>query len=172
MQLLVIRHARAENAQEFANTGASDDSRPITEDGGERMRLGAAGLHRLVKDIDVIATSPLVRARQTAEIVAAEFGIRGIVELDQLRPEAPPDALVDWLRGAGKKETFAIVGHRPHLGGLVGWLLTGKPKGVVEIKKGAAVMLEIRSSGMRRPRAGKARLLWSLTPKQLRQLAG
>lgn len=172
MHLLVIRHARAENAQDFAKTGAPDDLRPLTEEGRERMRAGLAGLRRMGTEIDVLATSPLVRARQTAEIVAVELDTPAIVELDQLRPDAPPHALGDWLRGAGQKETFAVVGHRPHLGELVGWLLTGRPKSIVEIKKGGAVMLEVRARGTRAPRPGKARLRWSLTPRQLRQLAG
>ncbi|MGH7448064.1 MAG: SixA phosphatase family protein [Longimicrobiales bacterium] len=170
MQLLVIRHARAESVKEFAKTGAADDLRPLTGDGEERMRLGAAGLHRLVEEIDVLATSPLVRTRQTAEIVAAEFGGPGIVELDELRPEATPSAFVEWLQDAGSKETIAIVGHDMQLVTLVGLLLTGTAETVVRIKKGAALLLDVGER--RRGHAGlrSGRLLWSLTPRQLRML--
>lgn len=171
MRLLVIRHARAEKVKEFARTGASDDLRPLTADGEERMRRGAAGLRRLVETVDVLATSPLVRTRQTADIVAAALDVPEVIELDELRPGATPEALGEWLQDAGAEETFAVVGHETQLRELVGWLLTGKAEQVVEIKKGAAVMLDVRARGRRRtgPRSGT--LLWSLTPRQLRSLA-
>jgi phosphohistidine phosphatase len=169
MQLLVIRHARAESVKEFAKTGVSDDLRPLTGDGQERMRLGAIGLHRIVEELDVLASSPLVRARQTADIIAGEFDAPEIMELDELRPDGPPDAFAEWLEGAGEKETIAIVGHNMQLSELVGWLLTGKAEPFVRIRKGAAVMLKLRSRGRHRgPRDGT--LLWSLAPRQLRML--
>jgi phosphohistidine phosphatase len=170
MQLLVIRHARAESVKEFAKTGVSDDLRPLTGDGQERMRLGASGLHRIVEELDVLASSPLVRARQTADIIAGEFEAPEIMELDELRPDEPPDTFAEWLQGAGEEETIAIVGHNMQLSELVGWLLTGKAEPIVGIRKGAAVMLELRARGRRHrgPRSGT--LLWSLAPRQLRML--
>jgi phosphohistidine phosphatase len=170
MQLLVIRHARAESVKEFAKTGVSDELRPLTGDGQERMRLGAIGLHRIVDELDVLASSPLVRARQTADIVAAEFAAPEIMELDELRPDGPPDAFAEWLQGAGEEETIAITGHNMQLSELVGWLLTGEAEPIVRIKKGAAVMLKLRAHGQRHrgPRGGT--LLWSLAPRQLRML--
>lgn len=170
MNLLVIRHARASSVKEFAETGADDDLRPLTEDGRERMRLGAAGLHRLVEELDVIATSPLVRARETADIIAAEFDGPEVMELEELRPSAPPEAFVDWLQDAGAQETIAIVGHEMQLRELIGWLLTGKAEPIVKVKKGSAVMLEVRARGRRRRGPGSGTLLWSLAPRQLRML--
>lgn len=172
MRLLVIRHARAESVKEFAKTGAHDDLRPLTGDGRERMRLGTAGLHRLVDEIDVLATSPLVRARETADIIAAEFDAPEIMELDELRPGAPPAAFVEWLQDAGAQETIAIVGHEMHLTELVGWLLAGRTEPIVKIRKGAAVMLELRARGRRRLGPRNGTLLWSLTSRQLRMLGG
>lgn len=172
MKLLIIRHGRAEDAEEFAKTGASDDLRPLTDEGRERMRLSAGGLHRLVDEIDVLASSPLLRGRQTADIVAAEFGAPEVTELEELRPESPPDAFVEWLQDAGAKETIALVGHEPHLSELVGWLLTGRREEVVRIKKGGAAMVELRARGRRRLGSRSGTLLWSLTSKQLRMLGG
>lgn len=171
MQLLVIRHARAGSAKEFSQTGENDDLRPLTGDGRERMDLGAAGMHRLVDTIDLLATSPLVRARETAEIVAAEFGIRQIAEVEELRPGTRPAALVEWIQDAGSRETVAIVGHDMHLSKLVGLLLTGRAEPMVRIRKGAAVLLDVGAT--RRSHAGlrSGRLLWSLTPRQLRMLS-
>ncbi|HEX6309905.1 MAG TPA: phosphoglycerate mutase family protein [Longimicrobiales bacterium] len=172
MRLLVVRHARAESAKAFAETGMDDDLRPLTDDGRERMRQGAAGLHRLVDEIDILATSPLVRARQTAEIIAAEYGGLSALEVDELRPRGSPADLAGWLRDAGAQETIAIVGHETQLQELVGWLLTGRKDAIVEIKKGGAVMLEVHVRGDHAVKAGSATLLWSLAPRQLRLLGG
>lgn len=171
MKLLVIRHARAENAEEFGKANPNDDLRPLTEDGRARMQLACAGLHRVVLEINLLASSPLARARQTADIVAAEYGGLAIVEIDQLRPDAELTALYQWLQEAGEQATVAVVGHDAHLNPLVGWLLTGKPKTVVRIKKGGAVMLKMRRSPPDRERSRRAVLLWSLTASQLRMLS-
>ena len=170
MNLLVIRHARAESAKRFAQTCADDDLRPLTADGAERMRLGAAGLHRLVPDLDLLATSPQVRARQTADIVAAEYGLSNLVVLDELRSGRPPAEFIDWLQETGARETIAIVGHDSHVSDLVSALLTGKKRNIVEIKKGAAVMLELRRRDGRYGGPRSARLLWALAPRHLRLL--
>ena len=168
MNLLVIRHARAESAERFAQSCSDDDLRPLTEDGAERMRVGAAGLHKLVPALDLLASSPQVRARQTADIVAAEYGITNVVILDALRSGRPPAEFIEWLQEAGARETIAIVGHDSHVTDLVSVLLTGKKRNIVEIKKGAAVMLALRRRDGRYGGRRSARLLWALAPRQLR----
>src|SRR4029079_14353095 len=75
MRLLVIRHAIAEDRDEFANTGRPDGERPLTDAGRRRMRRNARGLRRLVGKFDVLATSPFTRAAETARIVADAMGI-------------------------------------------------------------------------------------------------
>lgn len=170
MQLLVIRHGRAGSAEEFARAGDSDELRPLTEDGAERMRAGVRGLRRLVETIDLLATSPLVRTRQTADIVGAEFGVGEIAELDELRPGAAPSAFVEWLQDAGSRETIAIVGHEMQLLGLVGLLMTGTAEPVVKLKKGAALMLDVRERARSHAGLRNGELLWSMTPQQLRML--
>src|SRR5882724_2462532 len=67
VRLLVVRHAIAEDPAVFAATGRSDAERPLTEKGRRRMRRVARGLKKLVPAIDGLATSPLVRAVETAE---------------------------------------------------------------------------------------------------------
>jgi len=170
MQLLVIRHARAESVKRFAKTGRSDDLRPLTADGRERMQAIASGLHRLVSNLDLVATSPLVRARQTAEIVAAEFGVTAILELAALHPDAEPAEFADWVRAAGSRETIAIVGHDAHLRRLVSWILTRDTRSIVEIRKGGAIMLDVDAGGGEWNGGGT--LLWSMQPHQLRMLCG
>jgi phosphohistidine phosphatase len=170
MQLLVIRHALAGDSEEWIAAGQDDDLRPLTKEGRKRMRAGAAGLHRLVAGIDVLATSPLVRARQTAELVAAEFDVPEVADIDCLRPDARHSAFLSWLRAVPAAGTVAIVGHRPHLHELVSWLLTGTAEPFVEMKKGAAIMLDFGARARGRPRPGTATLLWALAPAQLRRL--
>lgn len=166
MKLLVIRHAKAEDAEEFARTGASDDLRPLTDEGWKEMKRAALGLHRVLESIDVMGASPLLRARQTAEIVAREFDISEIAEVEALRPGVPHSDLLAWLNEAGAAGTIAVVGHSPHLNELVAWLVTGSTDSSIGLKKGAAVMLELSAA----PEPGNATLLWALTPSQLRKL--
>lgn len=166
MKLLVIRHAIAEDRDAWAFSGHPDAERPLTDEGRRKMRRGAQGLHTLVGGIDVLATSPLVRAAETADIVAREYGEIEVTELEQLSPETPVDDLLPWLRERTPDETVAVVGHEPALGFLVGWLLTGRHESFVEFKKGAACLLEFDDP----PAPGNAVLLWALAPAQLRAL--
>jgi phosphohistidine phosphatase len=166
MKLLVIRHAIAEDRDEFAYTGRPDAERPLTKQGRERMRRAAAGIAAEAPRIDVLATSPLVRAVQTAEIIAEECGGMEPVLVDELAPEHAPEALVPWLRTHEDDAVVAVVGHEPHLSFLVGWLLTGRHESFVELKKGATCLLDFDDP----PAAGNATLLWALAPGQLRRL--
>ena len=166
MRLLVIRHGLAGDRDEFAFTGRPDAERPLTKDGREKMRRGARGLARIVDDVSLIATSPLTRAVQTAEIVADEMGGMDLTIIDALAPEHAPDGLLPWLRSHDADATIAVVGHDPHLAFLVGWLLTGRHESFVDIRKGAAVLLDFEDP----PAAGGATLLWALTAKHLRML--
>lgn len=168
MQLLIIRHAIAEDRVEYATLGRSDDDRPLTAKGVERMRQGAAGLKRLLPRIDVLATSPLRRARQTAAIVQDALDAPKPMLRDELSPGSAPGAVAGWLGMLPSEAVVAVVGHEPDLSELVGWLTAGEAHSIVELRKGAACLLEIAG----RPEPGGAVLRWLLAPKQLRLLAG
>src|SRR5262245_41820779 len=89
-EIYVVRHAIAEMRGE---AWPDDSKRPLSEAGILRMRKNARGLLRLGVEIDVILTSPLVRARQTAEILAATFDVRPpLVVSDALAPGGAFDA--------------------------------------------------------------------------------
>jgi phosphohistidine phosphatase len=167
MQLLVIRHAIAETREQFASTGQDDSLRPLTKEGRKRMALVAKGLRRVVGEIDLLATSPLVRAAETAAIVAREYDDLTPVPVDALAPESKPTAFVSWLRQQDG-EVVAVVGHEPHLGTLVTWLLTGIAEPRVPLRKGGACLLDFAG----RPARSGATLRWSLTPSLLRRIAG
>ena len=168
MHLLVVRHAIAEERETFSTTGEPDDLRPLTDEGRRRMRKGARGLRTLVNRPGVIATSPLVRARDTAAILARVWDDQTPVEeIAALRPRTRPSAFLSWLKGRDE-DMVAVVGHEPHLSCLVTWLMTGAFESRLELKKGSATLVSFAS----RPRAGGAKLEWSLTPSQLRSFDG
>lgn len=173
MNLLVIRHAIAEDKDAFAATGRSDDQRPLTEAGRSKMRRAAEGLRLTCPRVAVLGSSPLLRARETADIVAPAFRITRVEIVEALRPDRPFDELMAWLRrrrapnDGNDENTVAVVGHEPHLSGLVTWLMTSGTDSRVELKKGGACLLRFD----RAPAAGEAILRWALTPSQLRGLA-
>jgi phosphohistidine phosphatase len=166
MHLLIIRHAIAEDRDTFAASGAPDDDRPLTSFGKRRMRRNVEGLHRVAPHLDVLAASPLVRADQTARIVASAFKVSEVATVEALRPERRPADLLPWLARQGEDATVAIVGHEPHLGILLNWLVSGVEAHGAGFRKGGAAMVEF--SG--RPASGRGVLLWMLTPSQLRSL--
>jgi len=167
MQLLVIRHAIAEDKDAFAKTGRPDSERPLTKHGRKVMSRVVHGLGRLVKSVDVLAASPLVRAAQTAAIVAKEYGGISVSTVPALAPQSAPAAFAAWLRTLHTVEVVAAVGHEPHLGTLITWLISGLRDSHVTLEKGGVCMLEID----RQPGARCATLAWLLPPDVLAQLA-
>jgi phosphohistidine phosphatase len=165
MHLLVIRHGVAMDKEEFARTGQSDDKRPLTSAGKKEMAKVARGLRAIVPKLDALAPSPLVRARQTAEIVARAYRVRVGPATRSLEPDARPTQFVRWLARHRTEGVVAVVGHDPHLSALVTWLIAGVNEPRVELKKGGACLL--RFDG--KPRRAGAILEWLLTPAQLRR---
>jgi phosphohistidine phosphatase len=165
MQLLVIRHAIAEERDPHA-TSDGDTRRPLTPEGANKMREVATGLRRLVERIDVIGASPLVRAQQTADIVAAAYGSMPVTTVPALSPGSDPHALASWLQQQDSASVVAAIGHEPDLGRLVTWLMTGLEESRVEMKKGGTCLLDVTAPAG--PRS--ATLLWALRPSQLRRM--
>ena len=165
MQLLVIRHAIAMTPEAFASIDTNDARRPLTYEGRRKMMEGAKGLRDLVPSLDVLASSPYVRAHQTAVIIAERYGEVPIVTTSALEPHSTGDGFLTWLQSL-EGDVVAVVGHEPHLGTLVTWLLTGVEESRFPMKKGGACLLELAS----RPLKGEAMLRWALTPSQLRRI--
>ena len=167
MQLVVIRHAIAEDREAFATSGRSDAERPLTAEGVRKMRRTARGLHHVVPAIDVLVASPLTRANETAEILRREYDIECIDTADVLQPDVALDDVVSWMAKytAG---VVAVVGHEPQLGRLVTYLVSGADTPGVELKKGGASMIEFDG----KPTPGAGRLRWSIPPGMLRDFAG
>jgi phosphohistidine phosphatase len=166
MLLVVIRHAVAMSREEFARTGEDDSLRPLTPSGRRKMDEAAKGIHQLVPELDLIASSPLTRAQQTARIVASQYDEMPVSVTRSLDPESDLSAFLTWLRDRPRGK-IAVVGHEPHLGTLVTWLLTGVEESRLPLRKGAACLLEFPG----RPAAGEARLHWALTASHLKRVA-
>lgn len=157
-----MRHAIAE---ERGAAWPDDDVRPLTRDGIRKWRRGAAGFVTLVPDLDLVLTSPLLRARQTADILQSKLPTRPPVEqFDVLAPDHPPAAIVRALRQRGAPARVALVGHEPSLSRLGATLL--RLDGALSLRKGSVLAVAIMGLGAR----GPGRLEWFATPRMLRRL--
>jgi phosphohistidine phosphatase len=130
------------------------------------MKRAARGLEVIEPRIDILATSPLARAAQTAAIVAEAYDSLDITTVGELAPGGGNGAITEWLRSVEIDGTIALVGHEPDLSGFAVHLLTEGKHSFLSLGKGGACLLEIQSGVA----PGEARLLWLLGPGQLRRL--
>jgi phosphohistidine phosphatase len=162
LSLYLVRHGiAAERGEAYPN----DDVRPLTPDGMTKFRQAVKGLARLGISVDIVLTSPLLRARQTAEILAKGLGIAKIVDVDALRPGARFDRLVRAVTDSSGPTAIALVGHEPEIGQSAGRFI-GK-SGPLPFNKGAVCRIDFETWPMDQP----GRLRWFLTQKILRKLA-
>ncbi|HEV8453885.1 MAG TPA: histidine phosphatase family protein [Gemmatimonadales bacterium] len=164
MKVLVIRHGPAGDPEAWKREGRDDRLRPLSPDGKKDMRQAASGLATLQPHVDVVASSPLVRAIQTAEIIASEYDCE-VVTVDELVPDADPARTLEWIGTQRADWTVALVGHEPHLSALVSYMLGRKGSAFVELKKGGACLLEVGSFS-----PGSSMLKWLLTRRELVRL--
>jgi len=164
MNLYLLRHGLAAEGVEFDY--AHDAGRQLTPKGEKQLRTAAAALGALGLSFDVILSSPLVRARQTAEIIAAELKLKKRLALaDELKPGGAIKKLVQKIsRLKPGPENILLVGHEPDFSELISLFVTGQAGGGFALKKGGLAKLEIEKL-----RAGKcAALAWLLTPAQMK----
>jgi phosphohistidine phosphatase len=161
-ELYLIRHGLAE---ERGEAWPDDAKRPLTEDGMSRLRKQSRGLARLGVVIDTVLTSPLVRTRQTAEIVAAAFEPKPhVVSVESLAPCGAHAANLADIEKHAKKARIAIVGHEPGIGELAARLIGTRH--AIAFKKGAVCRIDVDVL----PPAGPGELRWFLTPRALRAI--
>lgn len=161
-ELYLIRHAiAAERGEEWPD----DDKRPLTARGVARFKEVVEGLKKLEAGVDEIFTSPLVRAKQTADLLAAGLPGKPTVKiLDALTPGHTPGSLMAQLARTARRRRIALVGHEPSLGELAAHLIgAGR---ALPFKKGGVCRIDVESLTSRRPGA----LTWFLQPKMLRGL--
>ncbi len=165
MEIYLIRHGIAVPRE--APEAIDDAGRHLTPEGIRKVRRGAKALRRLKIVIDEVWSSPLLRARQTADLIAAEFGITSRVrEIDALRPGAAFPALVDELRMHADSAGLALVGHEPFLSEFTSMVTTGTKSMAIDFRKGGVACIEI--SDYADPIRG--RLCWLIPPRLLRRI--
>ncbi|HTD76227.1 MAG TPA: phosphohistidine phosphatase SixA, partial [Chloroflexota bacterium] len=153
MNLYLVRHAIA--FQPDPASWPDDRDRPLTPQGEKKFRRAVRGLEALVPGVDVVLSSPLVRAWRTAEILRKTAGWPEPSRFDPLEPGTAPADVVDALQPHASAESVALVGHEPSLHELLSYLLSGDPGNVkVTMKKGGVAYLSV-DDGLR---AGSAAL--------------
>lgn len=163
LELYLVRHAiAAERGDEYPD----DSKRPLTSQGISRFRKEAAALDAVGMSVALILTSPLVRARQTADILSESLeGKPTVATTDSLSPAGTAAAVVQDVARHAKKGHIALVGHEPNIGELAARLIGARS--ALEFKKGAACRIDFDVL----PPKGTGRLRWFLTPRMLRKLA-
>lgn len=167
MDLLLIRHAPAEDREQFAKTGQPDAARPLTERGIKRMKLAARGLTTLALPVERLVTSPAERTLQTAELLQDALEVRAAESQPALGPNVDVEDSVDWLCQQPVVDGLAAVCHAPQVGEMAEIFLSGRALGNIPMKKGGMVLLRFDHRISR----GNARLIWALPPMVLRALA-
>jgi len=163
MNLFVLRHGIAADLDTLGV--ANDADRPLTPEGERKVSQIAKAIGKLELSFDLILSSPYLRARRTAEIVAERFEAGKKLELsDVLTPGGSTKRLVELLKCARPSpESVLLVGHEPYLSELISLLVAGKETFGVVLKKGGFCKLTIES--LKHGRC--AALQWLLTPKQM-----
>lgn len=163
MLLIIVRHGIAEDRKTFKLKDKSDQHRPLTERGKKKFQVIAKKLKKFIGPIDLIVSSPLVRAEQTAKILQDEYPKVKFLQSETLAPASHSNDFAKWCHQHVKKGTkcLVIIGHEPHLSQLASWLLFGSQQSHIKIKKGGCLALEINQAIG--PKKGV--LLWALTPK-------
>ena len=166
MNLYIIRHAIA--VDDGTSAYESDSERPLTDKGRKKMRQIAKGLRNLGVELDLILSSPFVRARETAEILADVFKMKKKIDFsDNLIPMGNPELLIAEVNEKYPVESIAVVGHEPHLSSLVGMLVGENGKLDVTLKKGGVCYLSADDLHQER----RATLQWLLTPGILTEIS-
>jgi phosphohistidine phosphatase len=155
MEIYVVRHGIAVPSE----AKIPDRFRPLTSKGRRRFRRTARRFARLVRELDLILTSPLVRAVQTAEILVAAVKDAEVAVLEELDPKSGVEPLLEAVAHRADFRSVALVGHEPQLSGLVA-VLASIPGNEIELRKGAIVRLDVAEA----LGPGSAELRWTLNP--------
>jgi phosphohistidine phosphatase len=157
MELYFLRHGEAAQQGDW---DGGDDERPLSREGTTRMKREAAAIGGMKLGIELIVTSPLVRARQTADIVARELHLReSLVIDDRLAPGFGRDAFAQVLKKYSSRKTLMLVGHEPDFSEVIAACIGG---GRIECKKGGLARVDIDD-----PSSLHGVLVWLIPPRVL-----
>jgi len=159
MKLLLVRHAVAVPK---GTPGISDDERPLTSEGEAEFRVAARGLARIARRPDVLLTSPLPRARVTAEIAARAFKHVG-PRIEPALAHESVDGIVAALKAHPRGATVALVGHEPVLSAVLARLLGASQGERFAFEKGGAALVDLPDGP-----AAPGQLIWFLPARVLK----
>lgn len=160
MELYLIRHGIAVER----TSDLEDEKRSLTEVGRQKTRQVAKRLDELGLQFDLILTSPLVRSRQTAEILHTS-GLS--CQLKESIHLAPGGDIYDWLKSLEhweQPETMALIGHQPDLGQWAETLIWGQARDKIVLKKAGIIGLALPDTSSF---VGHSQLFWLTPPKFL-----
>lgn len=161
--LYLVRHAIADQR---GDAWPDDTKRPLTSKGAARFRKVVRGLRQLNVTVDLVLTSPLVRARQTADILADGLEPTPTIAVTAaLSPGSTPAQTAEALGPFRTARRIALVGHEPGLGELAAWLIGASAP--IVFKKGGVCRIDAPAA----PPQGSGRLVWHATPRLLKKIA-
>ncbi|MDA4110998.1 MAG: phosphohistidine phosphatase SixA [Thaumarchaeota archaeon] len=166
MNIFILRHGEAGT---HASLPSKDSERELTEAGRSEVERIANSLHCLRVEFDKIATSPLKRAKETAEIVSRvyENNAPKLEIWDELRPEGNMAEAIQRLSKLKQDSDIMIVGHEPYLSTFIGEIISGNAASRIVLKKGGIAKVQIHSFA---PKLN-GELRWLLTPRILRKIS-
>jgi phosphohistidine phosphatase len=161
MIIYFLRHASA--GEHYINP-KKDEKRPLDKEGIEQCGYIGRALTAMEAQVDVIISSPLKRATQTASLVGNEMGYESKLQIENaLRPDATFSDFRKMLEKYSRQESIMVVGHNPNLSQFLGSVISESGcEASIDLKKGAVARVEMRRSS--------GTLQWCLTPKALRTL--
>jgi len=163
IDLFILRHGEAGNRMTVVE---KDSERPLTPEGRTEMEKIAKSLKAIGLQTDRIYTSPLRRARETAEIAAKILQIPTLEEWDELKPDGSKTGLYRKLSRLGQNSRPILVGHEPYLSSMIGEIM-GTTSAKIVLKKGGVAKVRITSFS---PRIS-GELRWLLTPKIIAKMS-
>ncbi len=164
MRIFLIRHGIARDKELLP--AIPDDERPLTDEGRKRLKACLPGFKLLIPQLDVMLSSPLLRAKQTANLITRALSKTLSIQIDSnLAPDGCLNSLRRSLLSLPSASDIALVGHEPCLSELAAILL-GSERSVLSFKKGGACCIDVPNA----PHSENAALLWHAPPKLLRAL--
>ena len=162
ISLYLVRHAIAEDR---GDEWPDDAKRPVTSEGAAKMRRAIAGLRALDIKLDLVLTSPLTRAMETAELLVSGLKPAPVLRpLPTLTPGTAPAKVAESIVAEKDVRAIAVVGHEPGLGELAAWLIGARAP--LPFKKGGMCRIDVAEL----PPGRTGQLVWFATPKMLRAL--
>ena len=165
MKVYLMRHG---DAVPLGSPGFSKDpERPLTLEGRKKLQAICEGLKVLDPDWELIFTSPYLRAKETAQIVARHFEMENLIEESfYLTPRHRAEEIITMLGKHPSAKSVLLVGHEPAMSEHLSTFVFGQPRGAIEFKKGGLALVEFSD----KPEQGMGSLSWLMTPGQMMRL--